>query len=113
MIKLARNIAQTFAVTSLLALFAAGGPSAFAEEVPVTPDVGPPSEKSAPRTGEHGVRSLDLDDPAAGTDKGAERVATRAKSSRARKPLPLRAQPHRACVNAIGPRARATRAIPV
>ena len=72
MMKLTRSVAQTFVLTSLLALFAAGGSSAFAEEVPVTPDVGPPSEKSAPRTGEHGVRSLDLNDPAAGTGKGNE-----------------------------------------
>ncbi len=72
MMKLARSVAQIFALTSLLALFAAGGSSAFAEEVPVTPDVGPPSEKSAPRTGEHGVRSLDLNDPAPGTGKGNE-----------------------------------------
>ncbi len=72
------KLARTFALTTLLALFAAGGPVLFnqvarAEEVPVTPDVGPPSEKSAPRTGEHGVRSLDLNDPAAGTDKGTDK----------------------------------------
>ena len=84
MMKLARTIAQIFALTSSLALFAAGGPFllqgvAFAEEVPVTPESGPPSEKSAPRTGEHGVRSLDLNEQGTGgQDKGAQQPGAEA-----------------------------------
>ncbi len=57
-----RNYVRTIAVASFLAFFGAGAPLAVAEEVPTSPESGPPSEKSAPRTGEHGVRSLDLND---------------------------------------------------
>jgi tetratricopeptide (TPR) repeat protein len=66
------KLAQSLVVTTLLALVAAGGSLAVAEEVPVTPDVGPPSEKSAPRTGEHGVRALDLDDKGKSAEPSAE-----------------------------------------
>ena len=57
---------RTIALTFLLAAFAAGARLATAEEAPVTPETGPPSEKSAPRTGEHGVRALDLNEQGAG-----------------------------------------------
>ena len=85
MMKLARTFAQTFArilaLTSSLAVFAAGGTVllhkvAVAEEVPVTPEFGPPSEKSAPRTGEHGGRSHDLNEQqnAPEKDPGIDKV---------------------------------------
>lgn len=66
-------LVRTIALTFLLSAFAAGVQLATAEEVPVTPEAGSPSEKSAPRTGEHGVRSFDLNEQGAGGEgKGSE-----------------------------------------
>ena len=80
MMKLARTFARTVVLTSLLALIAAGGPVvlhevARAEEVPVTPETDAPSDKSAPRTGEHGVRSLDLNELDKGKDQPGKEAA--------------------------------------
>ena len=61
-----RKHVRTIAVASFFAFFGAGAPLAVAEEVPVSPESGPPSEKPAPRSGEHGVRSLDLNEPGTG-----------------------------------------------
>ena len=87
MMTLAPTLARTFAAASLLALLAVGGPVLFpvlfhdvalAEEVPVTPNSEPPSEKSAPRTGEHGVRSLDLNEQEKSAEPGQEQPAKEA-----------------------------------